>query len=183
MTAKVLMIMAEGFEETEAIVPADILRRLNIDLTLAGLSGKLINGAHNIPVTTDCTLDSLNPANFNAVILPGGMPGSNNLKNSETVLDFVSAIYNNQGLACAICAAPIVLGKAGILDGKNFTCYPGFETQCPNGKYTAKLTEKDGMVITGKGPGAAFAFASEIAKALGKGEELKQVLAGMFVNC
>ncbi len=179
---KVLMILAEGFEEIEAIGTADILRRAGLELTIAGLNGLNICGSHNISVTSDALLDNLNAATFDAIVLPGGMPGSNNLKNSEKVLAAVQTIYRQGGIVSAICAAPIVLAAAGILNDKRITSYPGFENNFTMAHHTGKMTEIDGNIITGRGPGATYEFAAVVAAALGNGEQVNKALTGMFIR-
>jgi 4-methyl-5(b-hydroxyethyl)-thiazole monophosphate biosynthesis len=179
---KILMILADGFEEIEAIAVADVLRRAGLDLTLAGLSAQMITGAHGIAVKADCLLANVNSSEMNAVVLPGGMPGAMHLRESDAVMETVKAIYNKGGIAAAICAAPIALARAGIIDGKQITAYPGFEKYLEKSDYTETLTQVDGRVITGKGPGASFEFAARIAEAFGKGEQVKTILANMFVK-
>ena len=182
MSQKILMILAEGFEETEAIAVADVLRRAGLDLTLAGLTAQLVTGAHKIAVKADCTLAEIKPVDFDAVVLPGGMPGSTHLRESEAVMQAVKTVYGKGGIAAAICAAPIALARAGVLDGKKITAYPGFEQYFEKSDYTGLLTQVDGRVITGKGAGAAFEFAARIVEAFGKGEQVKTILANMFVK-
>jgi DJ-1 family protein len=174
------MILAEGFEEAEAIIVADVLKRLGLDLTLAGLETEEVTGAHDIKIDTACTLSNLDPKAFHAVILPGGMPGSMNLRNSDKAMDFTNAIYNAGGIAAAICAAPIALARYGITEGKTITSYPGFDGYLQGNKATGAMTEVDGRVVTGKGPGAAFEFASKIAGMLGK--DTSELYKGMFVS-
>lgn len=183
MSKKVLMILAEGFEEAEAVIVFDVLKRLGFDVTLAGLGAKKIESTHGVLIESCCLLEEFRPKDFDAVILPGGMPGSSNLRNSEKVTDFVKAVSDKGGIAAAICAAPIALQKAGVVNGKKITAYPGFENMLQGAEYTGNRTEKDGNIVTGKGPGAAFEFAAEVAKALGKTEsEIETLFGGMFVK-
>lgn len=182
MNDRVVMILAEGFEEAEAVIPADVLRRLQLDVTLAGLESRLVIGAHDMKIEADCTLAELVPESFGVAVLPGGMPGASHLMESGLVIDFVNAVYRNGGIAAAICAAPMVLAACGLIEGKRVTCYPGFEKYLASAIHTGALTEVDGRVITGKGPGAAFEFAVRIAEAVGKGKEALTTLSGMFVR-
>ena len=182
MSQKILMILAEGFEETEAIAVADVLRRAGLDLTLAGLASLLVAGAHKIAVKADCLLADVNAAGFDAVVLPGGMPGSTHLRESDAVMQVVKTVYGKGGIAAAICAAPSALARAGVLDGKKITAYPGFEQYFEKSEYTGQLTQVDGKVITGKGAGAVFEFAARIVEAFGKGEQVKTILANMFAK-
>ena len=167
MKKNIVILLADGFEEIEALVPADVLRRLGFQVTLAAVGGeRTVAGAHGIRVTADARLTELPQDGFDAVILPGGMPGSRNLRDSALVLSRVRAMTEAGRIVAAICAAPIALAKAGVLAGRRYTMYPGFEPEMPSAP-TGNLVERDGDLITGKGPGAAFAFAAEIASALG----------------
>jgi 4-methyl-5(b-hydroxyethyl)-thiazole monophosphate biosynthesis len=182
MAKRVLVVLAEGFEEIEAVIPIDVLRRLEFDVTVAGLIDSVVTGAHGLAFNADCMFDNVDAADFDAVLLPGGMPGSANLRDNISLGEFIIEMYDAGKLVTAICAAPIALGKAGILKGKKATCYPGFEDQLDCGEYTANRTEVAGNVITGKGPGAAFEFVVKVATALGKGVEVEKLYSGMFVN-
>ncbi len=183
MSKRIVVVLAEGFEEIEAIAPVDIWRRLGFEVVLAGLDSVRVTGAHRISIMCDVLLSEVEVVSVCAVFLPGGMPGSENLKNSDAVISFLrGAAANENVIIAAICAAPIVLGKAGIVDQKKITCYPGFEDQITAAKYTAALTEIDGRILTGKGPGAAFALARNVAEALGEGDEMDQLAKGMFID-
>ena len=180
---KVLMILADGFEETEAIAVADVLRRLKIDVTVAGLDSREPAGAHGFKVKAGVLLEKCAAEPFDGVFLPGGMPGAANLLHSEAVRELLRRIDREGGVVSAICAAPIVLARAGLLDGKRFTVYPGFEQYLGGMTPTGELAECDGRVVTGKGPGAVFAFAAKLAAALGRSpREIGEVYAAMFVE-
>ncbi len=179
---KVLVVLADGFEETEAIVPVDVLRRLDFDVVLAGLDSELVRGSHDIHVKTDAKLESLKPEEFDGIFLPGGMPGSNNLRNSEAVMEAVRKVNAKGGVVSAICAAPIALAKAGVLDGKKVTAYPGNNDKLDGAIYTGSRSERDGNIVTGKGAGASFDFAVELAVALGKPRsDVKKLMDAMIV--
>ena len=151
--------LADGFEETEALAPVDILRRAGIAVTTVGVGGKVIAGSHRISVTADMTIDELElAADTQGVILPGGMPGVKNLYAEQRVLDAVSFAFNNDLFVCAICAAPMILGRLGILKGKKATCFPGFEDELVGAEVCADKTVIDGKVITAKGAGCALEF-------------------------
>lgn len=182
MMDKVVMVLADGFEECEAIIPADVLRRLEVDILLAGLDSYKVRGSHDIFVEADCRVHSLDFSEVAAVILPGGMPGAANLRESQLVMDLIHAVNDNKGIVAAICAAPIALYRAGVINGKKITCYPGFEETLRDVNYTGKMTEVDGNIITGKGPGAAFEFSVRLAEALGKKNEVKELYGVMFVD-
>jgi protein deglycase len=182
MSKKIVMVLTSGFEEAEAIIVADVLRRMGFDLFLAGLDGLIVIGAHDIKITADTVLAELDTVDFDAVVLPGGMPGSMNLRNSDELMEFTHTVYAGGGVVAAICAAPIALARFGLIDGKTITAYPGFEEYLNGNEPTGRMTEIDGRIVTGKGPGAAFEFAGRIAEALGECDEIEKVLKGMLVK-
>lgn len=180
---KIFVILADGFEEIEAMAPVDILRRLGFDVCLVGLSDKMVKGAHNITVQADLTLETADFNTADAIVLPGGMPGATNLRNSSTLITHLVNAANAGKVVAAICAAPIVLERAGLTKNKRITGYPGSEKMTLGLQYTGNIAEADGNIITGKGPGAAFAFAEKIAVALGKTyTEVRNLFAGMFIS-
>ncbi len=180
---KIVMLFAPGFEEAEAVITADVLRRLDFDLQLISADNTdSVTGAHRMTLRMDGRLAELRPEEVSAAILPGGMPGSTNLRANPAVIALLQQVHNHGGIVAAICAAPIVLAKAGLLEHCRFTAYPGFEDEFGARKPTGNPTERGDRIVTGRGPGAAFAFAAEIAAALGKGEEADQLFKGMLVN-
>ncbi|MBE6358937.1 MAG: DJ-1/PfpI family protein [Lentisphaerae bacterium] len=180
---KALLILANGFEEIEALGTADVLRRLNVSVTLAGVGSGEICGAHDMVVRADTVLSDVAREDFDVVILPGGMPGAANL-DGDTVVDAVlkKAAAGGNTVIAAICAAPFVLAKRGLLNGKKFTMYPGFEAELGGLTYTSNPAETDGRIVTGKGPGAVFDFAAAIAAALGLKNECEKLYQGMFIK-
>ena len=177
--AKVLLLLAPGFEEIEALGTCDVLRRLGVEVTLAALDGREIAGAHGMKIVADAALGSLDASSFDAVVLPGGMPGAVNLLAAK---DLVADFARKGKVTAAICAAPIVLSAAGVLAGRTFTMYPGFGKYLRSGEEpTDRMVESDGPVVTGKGPGATFFFAAAVARALGVApESTGDVLGSMF---
>ena len=177
----IAVFLADGFEEIEALTPVDVLRRAGMDVRLAAVTGNglVVNGAHGIPVTCDCRAAEVVAEELAMTVFPGGLPGATNLAADKTTLDIVRNVYAQGGFTTAICAAPIALKAAGVLTSQAYTCYPGFEKQI-GGKYTAAVVERDGQLITGRGPGAAADFAFELLKALGKADAAKQLRAGML---
>ncbi len=179
----IFVFLAEGFEEIEALTPVDVLRRAGLSVqTVSVMDEQVVAGAHGVPVLADEMFAEINPEDAEMILLPGGLPGATNLDAHEglsrMILDFAAA---EKPLA-AICAAPLVLGNRGLLQGKKATCYPGFETYLQGAEYTAALVEKDGNIITGKGPGAAMEFAFAIVEkycGIDKVNELKQ---GMMIQ-
>ncbi len=183
MAKKVFVVLADGFEEIEALGAVDVLRRLQLDVVTASLSGKpQVAGAHRITVNADCALDDCNAKNFDAILLPGGMPGAENLRQSEKLRGILQTMNDDGKVICAICAAPMVLANAGILKGKRFTMYPGFEDFLGGLRYTDRAAERDGNIVTGRGPGALFDFCREVAFALGLQEKIPALYQGMFVE-
>ncbi len=172
---KALVPIAPGFEEIEAVSIIDVLRRAQIDVVSAALDSNPVTGAHQIVLSADTLLEKVRPGDFSAIILPGGMPGSKNLMNSRTMIEFINTIYSQGGYACAVCAAPIVLGRTGILHGKHATCFPGYESHLEGAVVLTEPVVRDGKVITGRGPGCAIAFALEIVSAM-KGEDIAEKL-------
>jgi len=170
----VYVFLAEGFEELEALANVDILRRNNIDVKTVGVTGKTVKSSHNIPVVCDITVDeAVKNEELEAVVLPGGMPGTLNLEKNETVQEFIDFANKNGKLVCAICAAPSILGHKGLLRGKNATCFNGFEKDLIGANVKCEPVVTDGNIITAFGAGAAFQFGFEILKAL-KGEEVSE---------
>ena len=174
----IYLFLADGFEEIEALNVVDILRRCGADIKTVGIGSNKIRGAHNITVTADLDEISIDTNNLEMIILPGGMPGTINLGNSDIVKKYIEYCYNNDKYIAAICAAPSVLGKYGILDGKPFTCYPGFENAC-NGEYTAEKVTVCDKIITGKGPGAVFEFAFTLAEILYGNDKVNELKKAM----
>jgi protein deglycase len=157
---KALLFLADGFEEVEAVTPIDFLRRVDIDVVVAGVTGRDVVGSHNIRINTDAVIDEISAAaDFDAVVVPGGMPGAENLTASQTVLDIVRRHFEEGKLIAAICAAPaVVLSEAGVLDGRKFTCYPGFEKRTSTGTFVEDRVCTDGNLITARGAGVAAEF-------------------------
>ena len=162
----VYIFLAEGFEETEALAPLDILRRAGIEIKTVGVTGELVTGAHNITVKADILPEDVNYNAIEAVILPGGLPGTTNLEKDAAVQKALEYADENNKLICAICAAPSILGHKGILEGREATCYPGFEESFKGGKYIKKSVVRSENIITADGMGSAFKFGFEIAAAL-----------------
>ena len=178
--SNILVILADGFEEAEAIVTIDVLRRLKFNVCVTSLNeGLEVLSIHEIKIIADKKLSDCKNEKFDAIVLPGGMPGASNLKNSDDVIQIVQKAHTENAFVCAICAAPIVLSKAGILDDTKFTAYPGFERYFKT-LPSSSMVVKDKNIITAKGPGAAFGFALEIANALG--ENTSQLEDAMFLR-
>lgn len=170
------MFLAEGFEETEAIGCLDIIKRAGIDIKTVAVSEaeNKVTGSHGISVIADINKSEAVFSDVDGVILPGGMPGTLNLKADETVQKFISYCYENKKMLAAICAAPMIYGEAGFLNGKKATCYPGFEKYLEGAEYTDESVLVCDNFITGKGAGVSMLFGAEIVEYFikGKGREL-----------
>ncbi|MCY6369634.1 DJ-1 family glyoxalase III [Clostridium ganghwense] len=163
---KVVIFLAEGFEEIEALTVVDVLRRANISCDTCSLSEKQVKGAHNVLVEADKLISELNINEYDVIVLPGGMPGSTNLKESAQVVKWVKEFNKEGKIVSAICAAPIVLGKAKIVKDKKITSYPGFEEELKEGIYCEELVVEDGNIITSRGPATAAYFALKLVERL-----------------
>jgi protein deglycase len=170
---KVGIFLADGFEEIEGLTQVDVLRRAGFEVTTISIMKRLqIEGAHKIFVNADSLYEEVKCEEFDALILPGGQPGTNNLLVHEGVKTEIQSFAKVGKLVAAICAAPTVLAAAGLLDGKRATCYPGCEAAFSDKVlFTAAPVEEDGMIITANGMAAALAFSFAIVGKLG-GEEL-----------
>lgn len=161
------MFFADGFEEVEAIAALDVIRRAGIEIMSIGVDSDIITGAHNIKIICDTTTDKIIYNNsVDAVILPGGMPGTTNLMNNTVVNEFIDWCYNDNKLICAICAAPMILGKKGLLEGRNAVCFPGFEDELKGAVISSDYVCNSNGIITAKGMGSAVNFGLEIVAEL-----------------
>lgn len=177
----IAVLFAEGFEEIEALAVVDVLRRAEVDVTMVGIDGEsTVSGAHGVVVAMDALIAEIGNS-VDGIVLPGGLPGSENLASCEAVLELVRAVNSNGGLVSAICAAAIVLEEAGVLGGRRFTCYPGFEERAGSGRHTGTRVEIDGNIITGVGPGAAIEFGLAIVTQLVGEGAAEKLAAGMMV--
>ncbi len=162
--AKVYEFLANGFEEIEGLAPVDILRRGGVEVITVSITGQReVETSHGITVLADTTFEEagrLDDADI--LLLPGGMPGSTNLNAHDGVRDAIRRQYESGKRVGAICAAPMVLGSLGILNGKRATCSPGFEKYMTGAEYTAELYTVDGNIITGEGPAATLPYAYKI---------------------
>ena len=170
------MFFADGFEEVEAIAALDVIRRAGIEIESVGIGSKEIKGAHNITVICDKTEEEISVSDkLYGIILPGGMPGTKNLQKNKTVNEFIDYCNENSLYLCAICAAPMILGQKGLLNGKKATCFPGFEEYLEGAVIGNEYVCTDGKIITAKGMGSAVNFGLEIVSAI-KGENVASEL-------
>ena len=179
----VFLFLADGFEEIEALATVDVLRRAGVQVTTVSINPtELVIGAHGIPVMADVLFEQAQYADADMLILPGGMPGAANLDAHEGLRRLITAHAEAGKWLAAICAAPMVYGHMGLLSGRKATCYPGFEGELDGAAYTAAPVEKDGNIITGKGPAVVLPFAYTLAEVLVGEEIVAQVKAGMLYN-
>ncbi len=179
-----MMPLVAGFEEIEAITIADLLRRSGVEVVVAGIAlepspdGALppITGAHGLQLVPDTMLGEQSGADFDLVVLPGGMPGSQHLRDDARVLRLLREAAAAGKITAAICAAPMALAAAGLLQGRRFTCYPGFAERCGGGVASTDPVVVDGKVITANGVGAALPFALELVRQL-RGDAVASDLA------
>ena len=175
--SKVYVFLAEGFEESEAVVPIDLLRRAGVEVVTVSITEEtLVPGSHGIPVTADTTIGQLTePAD--AIFLPGGLKGTNNLKESKAVAEQILAHKEAGKYLTAICAAPQVYGLMGLLEGKKATCYPGVEDKLLGAEWTGGIqtVAVDGQFITSRGMGTAMDFGLKLVEILVSPEKAQQI--------
>ena len=162
---KVALMLANGFEEIEALTVVDVLRRAGFICDMIGFE-EAVTGSHQITVKADQVWNG-NLSAYDMVVLPGGMPGSTNLRDDDRLMEVLQEFQAEDKFVAAICAAPIALDRAGLLNGKNFTCYDGVEANIENGSYQKQTVVIDGKLITSRGPSTALPFAYELVHQLG----------------
>ncbi len=180
--AKVFVFLADGFEDVEALIPVDVMRRGGVDVTTVTINEtQAVTSAHGVTMMADVLFEDVEEALGEAdlLLLPGGMPGASNLNEHEGLKKALVAQFGQGKKVAAICAAPLVLGGLGILRGKNATCYPGFEGTLEGANYTGELCTVDGNVTTGEGPAAAFPFAYCLLEQLTDAQTAHDVAEGM----
>ena len=177
---KVYMFLANGFEDIEALIPLDVLRRGGVDVKTVSITGSLVaESAHGVKIETDLLFEDADVENADLLMLPGGMPGATNLNDHEELKKALVKQAEAGKLVSAICAAPLVLGGLGLLNGKRATCYPGFEQTLIGAEYTAALCTVDGNIVTGEGPAAAFPYAYTLLAMLTDEVTAREVAEGM----
>lgn len=176
----VYIILGTGFEEIEAVAPCDILRRGGVEVRYAGIGGRLIRGGNGITVQADCTVEEMDLDAMEMIVLPGGMGGVHSILGSEAAMKAVMYAHEHGKLVAAICAAPSILAKLHITDGKRAVVYPGMEAEMGSAVMTEENAVRDGKVLTGRAPGAALDFGYLLLQTL-KGEETAQKVRGGMV--
>lgn len=181
----VYVFLANGFEEVEALAPIDILRRAGVGVRSVGVGGRSVTGSHGIHITADISEDELDISSLRdieAVILPGGMPGATNLDASPAVDAMLRAADTAGAYLCAICAAPLVLGRRGYLGGYAATCFPGFECELRDAEISADRVVTDRRRITAAGMGVAVEFGLAITAALRGAEKADELRRGFLAD-
>ncbi|MEC7922387.1 MAG: DJ-1 family glyoxalase III [Planctomycetota bacterium] len=178
----ICVLLATGFEEIEAITVIDVLRRAELEVTILGVDGETISGSHGLQVATDQSLEDGLSLQWDAVVLPGGLPGATNLRDHPQVIELVRSTHSAGGKLAAICAAPIVLGSAGVLQGRRATCYPGFEDGLEGAECSEERVVVDGNLTTSRGPGTSLDFALSLVAQLKDQESADTLREGMLVS-
>ena len=184
MTKKVALFIENGSEELEFIAPLDIMRRANLEVDLISANNEdFITSSHNVKIIADKKINEVNNIlDYDAIVIPGGMPGSTLLRDNKKIIEFYQTIYNSGKLVAAICAAPIVLSAAGITDDKEVTSYPGFDKEINYKNYNSdKAVVIDKNVITAQGPAVAILFGYEIVNYLLQDNTAEDVKQAMLV--
>jgi 4-methyl-5(b-hydroxyethyl)-thiazole monophosphate biosynthesis len=182
MMVKVVILLAEGFEEVEAVAIVDVLRRADIEVVIAGLHEGPITSARRVRVLPDTGIDTIRSEDFDMIVLPGGQPGSDNLNADARVRRLINEFHAQGKLTGAICAAPYVLANAGILDGKHATSYPSYRDRLGKVIYEEQSVVEDGNVMTSRGPGTALCFGLSIVARLVGEEKAQQIRQAMLLE-
>lgn len=184
MTKKVALFIENGSEELELIAPLDVMRRANLEVDVISANNEdFITSAHNVKIMADKKIEEINNIlDYDAIVIPGGMPGSTLLRDNKKIIEFYQTMYNSGKLVAAICAAPIVLSAAGITDDKEVTSYPGFDKEINCKTYNSeKAVVVDKNVITAQGPAVAILFGYEIVNYLLQDNTADDIKKAMLV--
>ena len=179
--ARVLLPLAQGCEELEAVTIIDLLRRAGIEVVSAGLQAGIVKASRGTQLVPDTTLDAVLNEEFDMIALPGGMPGAQHLREDPRIIGLLKKMAEQDRYTAAICAAPTVLAEAGLLAGRRATSYPGFldKIEVPGMAYLKDAVVQDGKILTSRGPGTAMDFALALIEALAGKEKRDQVEAGL----
>jgi 4-methyl-5(b-hydroxyethyl)-thiazole monophosphate biosynthesis len=179
---RVVVILADGFEEVEAMAIVDVLRRADIDTAMAGLHEGPVVSARKVKVIPDMVIDRVKSDDFDMIVLPGGQPGSDNLNADNRVKELLKSFSQKGKLTGAICAAPFVLANAGLLQGKHATSFPSYKDRLGNVIYEEKNVVEDGNILTSRGPGTALSFGLAIVARLLNKEKAQKIREAMLVE-
>ena len=177
----VCILLGTGFEEAEALVPADLLRRAKIDVCLAGVDGMSVTGAHGITVAADCSLEQVKVDDLELLFLPGGLGGVDAIQSSSAAMALVEQAHKSGVKLAAICAAPTILSKLGLLEGKQAVCYPSMLDQLTGASTGHGMpVVVDGTIITGEAAGSAFSFGLKLIEVLRGAEKAKKIRDSVY---
>jgi 4-methyl-5(b-hydroxyethyl)-thiazole monophosphate biosynthesis len=179
---RVVVILADGFEEVEAMAIVDVLRRADIDTVTAGLHEGTVVSARKVKVIPDTVIDKVRSDDFDMIVLPGGQPGSDNLNADNRVKELLKGFSQKGKLTGAICAAPFVLANAGVLQGKHATSFPSYKDRLGDVIYEEKTVVEDGNILTSRGPGTALSFGLAIVARLLSKEKAQKIREAMLVE-
>lgn len=180
---KAIVLLAKGFEEVEALTVVDVLRRGGVHCITCSIDGEeTVLGSHSIHVKSNNLIEKTDVDKYDALIIPGGMPGAASLRDCERVIELVKKFNNENKLIAAICAGPIVLSKADVIKGKKVTSYPGFEKELGEVTYCEEIVVQDGNIITSRGPATAMYFGFKILENLADKETVENLKEAMMLN-
>jgi len=180
--SRVAVILADGFEEVEAVAIIDVLRRAGIDTVVAGLHDGHIASARKVKIIADTVVDTVKADDFDMIVLPGGQPGTDNLTADVRVKELIKSFSQKGKLIGAICAAPTVLANAGVLQGKHATSFPSYRDKLGGALYEEKSVVTDGNVLTSRGPGTALTFGLAIVERLAGKERAQKIKEAMLIK-
>ncbi|MBE6984784.1 MAG: DJ-1/PfpI family protein [Ruminococcaceae bacterium] len=178
----VYIILGKGFEEAEAVIPCDLLRRAGVDVRFVGIGTKTVVGGHSIAIEADCLAEQADLTQADMIVLPGGLGGVESILACQKVLDAVVSLNEQGNFVAAICAAPTIFAKLGIVSGKKATCYPGMENEMADAIMCDCDAVRDGNMITGRAAGTAFAFGLELVRALCSNEIADRIATGVVAH-
>lgn len=179
--SQVAVLLADGFEEIEAVTIVDVLRRADVQVRTLALKNKSVRGAHGITMEADALFEQEQGLNWDLVVLPGGQPGANTLRDDPRVASLIERQLGQNRKVAAICAAPIALGVHGMLKGRRATCYPGFEDQLHEAKLALDPVVVDHDITTSRGPGTAMSFALSLVEQLKGKSQADSIRKGMLL--
>lgn len=183
MIMRACVFLADGLEEIEGLTVVDILRRAGVDTRTVSITDeRTVTGSHQIPITADCCMGETDFSDAELLVLPGGMPGTRHLEACRPLTELLLRFAEEGKKVAAICAAPSVLGKLGILDGKKAACYPGFEEELKGAKVVYDQVVCDGNVTTSRGMGTAIPFALELVRQLVSEEKAQELSKGIIYS-
>jgi 4-methyl-5(b-hydroxyethyl)-thiazole monophosphate biosynthesis len=180
---RIMVLLAEGFEEVEFVTIVDILRRAGVEVTVVGLEAGTVDGSHGIKVMPDALVDSVTAERFDGVVLPGGYPGFVNLGEDDRVLKLVREMSERGKYLTAICGAPSVLSRAGVIEGKRVTIHPGVRDLLVTGSYVDQRVVIDGRVVTSQGPGTAMEFSLKLVELFAGRAKMEKVKNDVLAVC